>query len=61
MRQHEGNKHHAKKEKRIIGGIPEEEPDKVPPAPEATRRVGEVEPQAKAQVVRGQRRDVRRA
>ena len=51
---HKGNKHHAKKEKRITGGIPEEEPRKVEAQIEIEGRAGEAQPTPQAQAIRKQ-------
>jgi ribosomal protein L3 len=49
--QHEGNKHHAKKEKRITGGIPEEEPRKIENQVEIEGRAGEAQSTPQAQAI----------
>ena len=49
--QHEGNKHHAKKEKRITGGIPEEELGEVQVEVEIEGGAGEAQSTPQAQAI----------
>ena len=52
--QHEGIHHHAKKEKRITGGIPEEKPCEVVIEIEIEGGAGKIEPTSEAQGFREQ-------
>ena len=54
--QHEGIHHHAKKEKRITGGVPEEESRKVEVETEIEGGAGEAQPTPQAQAIRKQLR-----
>jgi exosome complex RNA-binding protein Rrp42 (RNase PH superfamily) len=54
--QHEGIHHHAKKEKRITGRVPEEESRKVEVETEIEGRAGEAQSTPQAQAIRKQLR-----